>query len=76
MGKVLQCVIVKLVKVQWSNDLKKESSWELEEDIKKNIYTFLIFKCAQFKGLHIFFKKGGCNTQRLKPYKHKFWIVS
>ena len=54
MGKVLQCVIVKLVKVQWSNDLKKESSWELEEDIKKNIYTFLIFKYAQFKGLHIF----------------------
>ena len=34
MNKVLQCTIVKLVKVQWSNHDIREATWELEDEMK------------------------------------------
>ena len=34
MDKVLHHVVVKLVKVQWSNHSVREATWELEEEMR------------------------------------------
>ena len=36
MNKVLQYVVIKLVKVLWSNHGIREATWELEEDMREN----------------------------------------
>ena len=35
MDKVLRHVVVKLVKVQWSNDSIREATWELKEEMRE-----------------------------------------
>ena len=40
MNKVLRRVVVKLVKVQWSNHSIQEAAWELEEEREKNILNY------------------------------------
>ena len=40
MNKVLRRVVVKLVKVQWSNHSIQEVAWELEEEKEKNILNY------------------------------------
>ena len=35
MDNVLHHVVVKLVKVQWSNHIIREATWELEEEMRE-----------------------------------------
>ena len=43
MDKVLHHATVKLVKAQWSNQSKREATWELEDEMREKFpYLFLI----------------------------------
>ncbi|KAL6320142.1 hypothetical protein AAG906_004651 [Vitis piasezkii] len=55
MDKVLCHVVVKLVKIQWSNHSIREATWELEEEMRKTPTSFSRPKYVKFKGLNFFF---------------------
>ena len=40
MDKILRHVVVKLVKVQWSNHSIREDTWELEEEMREKHLSY------------------------------------
>ncbi|RVX07813.1 Transposon Ty3-G Gag-Pol polyprotein [Vitis vinifera] len=54
MNKVLRHVVVKLVKIQWSNHSIREATWELEEEMRESTTSFSRPKYVKFRGLNFF----------------------